>query len=446
MSDKTPGKTNKFLVRLTAATGGGMFLDGFMFAAIAAVLAQGTFKNDLDITGVVVGLVSAATLIGTLIGSPIIGYVTDRLGRKPMFLADMLIFLVCSLLMLGVANVWEFIVLGILWGVAIGGDYAIGSPLLAEYVPARNRGNYLCLLEIGWNAGYVLSYVIGFAILSAFPHAWPWELATPVVPVLIILALRHGLPESPRWLISKGREEEARKSLARAGWATSPSEYKGEQQEDTRWTTLFRPEYIARTIFCCVFWICIVLPYFSLTFFQAEVLGTIGLANEVIGAIIGTCLALVGATTGWFLIDRVGRRPLLIVPMFGTAFFLAVVGLNKIIGLSVGITVICFFGYFLTYGVMSILAGVYPVEVFPTSVRTSGEGVSSAASRVGAAVGTFLLPVGLSRYGLSPVLFVLAGVGCVGGITSFFLAPETAGKTLTETGGRAGTGRKVARS
>lgn len=445
-TESASNSSNGFLARLTAATGGGMFLDGFVFAAIAAVIAQGTFTHDLALSSSMLGLVSASTLIGTVIGGPLIGYLTDAVGRKPMFILDLCIFLVCALLMLFVTAAWEIVILGVFLGMAIGGDYAIGSPLLGEYTPARKRGYYLGLLEILWNVGYVLSFLIGYLVLSAFPQAWHFVLASAAIPAAVILLLRHGLPESPRWLLAKGRTEEAQQVLAQSGLTEQSLEYKDELEDETKWTTLFEPEYISRTIFSCVFWICIVIPYFALTFFQSDVLRTIGMTNAVVGALIGTCVALIGATVGWFLIDRVGRRIILIVPMFATATFLAVVALNKILHLSIAITIICFFGYLLFYGVMSILPGVYPLEVFPTSVRTSGMGFSAAASRVGAAAATFVLPIGLSAFGLSPVLFALAGVCLIGGITSLALAPETAGKSLSETGSRKGTDRQVSRA
>jgi putative MFS transporter len=113
--------------------------------------------------------------------------------------------------------------------------------------------------------------------------------------------------------------------------------------------------------------------------------------------------------------------------------------------MPVGVTVASFFGYLLFYGVMSILPGVYPLEVFPTAVRTTGMGFASAMSRVGATAGTFLLPIGLDAYGLGPVLIALAIVCFIGWVVSLVLAPETAGKLLTETGSPQGTGRDVVR-
>jgi len=443
-----PPKTrtaNAFLRRLTAATGGGMFLDGFVFAAIAAVIAGKAFTADLHLSSTTLGLISASTLIGTIIGGPLIGYLTDIIGRRPMFIADLCIFLACALFMLVVNAGWEVVVLGVFLGMAIGGDYAIGSPLLGEFMPARKRGHYLGLLEILWNVGYVVSFLIGFLVLHAYPQAWHIVLASAAVPAALILLMRHGLPESPRWLLSKGRTEQAQQILAELGENRDTSEFDDEAEEKTRWITLLDRAYLARTTFCCVFWMCIVIPYFALAFFQSEVLGVIGLENPVLAALLGTCVALLGAAIGWFLIDRVGRRLILIVPMFATGVFLAVVALNKALHLSIAVTVVCFFGYLLFYGVMSILPGVYPLEVFPTTVRTSGMGLSSAASRVGAAIATFLLPVSLATFGLSPVLLALAAVCVIGGVTSVLLAPETAGKTLTETGSRTGTDKRVLR-
>jgi putative MFS transporter len=132
----------------------------------------------------------------------------------------------------------------------------------------------------------------------------------------------------------------------------------------------------------------------------------------------------------------VGRRPLLIIPMFVCGAALTVVAFGDALGLPAFINVVCFFGYLFFYGIMSILCGVYPLEVFPTSVRTSGLGVASGFSRIGAATATFLVPIGFAAFGLVPVLLALAGVSFFGGVISLIWAPETAQKHLTETGAR----------
>ncbi|MHA7987039.1 MFS transporter [Rathayibacter sp. CAU 1779] len=158
------------------------------------------------------------------------------------------------------------------------------------------------------------------------------------------------------------------------------------------------------------------------------------MSNPVVAALLGTCVALVGAVIGWYLIDKIGRRPLLIIPMFATGICLTLVALGTVLNLPAAVTVVCFFGYLLFYGSMSILCGVYPLEVFPTPVRTSGLGLASGFSRIGAALATFLTPIGFAQLGLGPVLIVFAGVCFLGGVVSLVMAPETARKSLTETG------------
>jgi MFS transporter, putative metabolite transport protein len=423
-----------FLRRLTAATGGGMFLDGFVFATIAAVIAGTAFSKELGLTPVTLGLISSATLVGTMIGGPLIGYLTDVVGRKPMFIVDLCIFLAASLAMFIVTEPWQIIALGVILGMAIGGDYAIGSPLLGEFAPVRNRGRYLAVLEILWNVGYVTAFFVGLVVLSLAPEAWRFVLASSAIPAGVILMLRHGLPESPRWLIGKGRRAEAEKVLADLGVDPERAGYLEEPETKTRWRTLFSRAYIGRTAFASLFWVCIVIPYFALTFFQSEVLATLGIDNPVVVALLGTMVALLGAATGWYLIDKVGRRPLLIIPMFVCGAALTVVALGDLLAFPVALNVVCFFAYLFFYGIMGILCGVYPLEVFPTSVRTSGLGLASGFSRVGAAVATFLVPIGFATLGLVPVVLILAGVSVFGGVISLILAPETARKHLTDTG------------
>ncbi len=431
----TEQRRRRLLLRLTAATSGGMFMDGFVFASIAVVAAGQVFREELGITPLWQGIISASTLIGTMVGSPVAGYVTDRFGRRPMFTADLCVFLISAALMFFVQAPWQVVTLGVIMGVAVGADYAIGSPLLGEFTPASERGRYLSVLEIFWNVGYVVAFSVGFLITWADPGAWRWALAAGVLPAAVILVVRHGLPESPRWLLSQGRRQEAAHIIEHdLGMSPEDPEFADESQESASWRILFGRQYLARTVFSSVFWICIVLPYFALTFFQADVLRTLGIHNALASAVLGTIVALCGAVTSWFLIDRVGRRTVLIVPMFVTGAALCVVSLGA--ALPMVVTVLCFFTYLFFYGIMCVLPGVYPLEIFPTAVRTTGVGIASAASRVGAAIGTFLLPLAMTAVGFGPTILIMAAVCLLGGVSSLIMAPETNGKALSETGGR----------
>jgi putative MFS transporter len=137
---------------------------------------------------------------------------------------------------------------------------------------------------------------------------------------------------------------------------------------------------------------------------------------------------------GWYIVDKVGRRKILIPPMFFCAVFLLLAAAHNALPAEIG--ALCFFGYLFSYGIMSILPGIYPEEIFPSSVRGSGVGVSTAASRAAAALGTFLLPTIQSTLGTPAVLIIMGAVSLIGGVTSFYWAPETNGRTLTATSDR----------
>src|ERR1700742_4727885 len=135
-------KGRRFLRKLTAATGGGMFIDGFIFATFAAALA-GRAHDALHVTPLWESWISASVLIGTFFGGIGLGYVPEKIGRKPMFIADLSVFLGCAVLMFFVTSAWQVFSLGVIMGLAVGADYSIGSPLLGEVVHAKKTGNYL---------------------------------------------------------------------------------------------------------------------------------------------------------------------------------------------------------------------------------------------------------------------------------------------------------------
>jgi MFS transporter, putative metabolite transport protein len=431
--DLTP-KARAFLRRMTAATGGGMFIDGFVFATFAAAFA-GRAYYALNVTPLWEQWISASVLIGTFFGGIGLGYVTDRIGRKPMFTIDLSVFLGAAVLMFFVQSPWQVFALGVVMGLAVGADYSIGSPLLGEFAQAKKRGNYLGVLEISWNVGYVVAYLIGYVVNTYEPGAWRIILGASVVPAVICLFIRHGLPESPRWLITKGRRDEALAIMRDNMEAADPGDMVDEEVVATQWRLLFSPDYLRRTIFACTFWSAIVLPYFALTFFQPTILRSLGLgSNALLGALLGTIIALAGATVGWYIVDKVGRRKILVPPMFICAAFLLLSAAHNALPGEAG--AIFFFGYLFSYGVMSILPGIYPEEIFPSSIRGSGVGVSTAASRAAAALGTFLLPTINSALGTPAVLIIMGAVSLIGGVTSLFWAPETNGRPLTETSHR----------
>ncbi len=126
-------------------------------------------------------MTSASVLIGTFFGGLIIGYITNKVGRKPMFMFDLVLFTACAFTLFFVQSAWQVFALGIVMGIAVGGDYVIGSPLLAELSQKKDCGNYLGLLEISWNIGYVVAYIISYSINTDWSGGWRVILGISIV-------------------------------------------------------------------------------------------------------------------------------------------------------------------------------------------------------------------------------------------------------------------------
>ncbi len=419
------------LRRLTRATAWGEGLDGYDLGVLSVVLPLLTVG--LGLSPVWAGLIGAAALIGIFVGAPIAGYLTDRFGRRRMFLIDIAAFVVLGVAQGFVTEPWQLFVVRLLLGVAIGAEYAIGAAMLAEFAPARGRGRRLAKLLVSWYVGFLVSVVAAYVLVDLAGWSWRWVLVTGAVPALVVLLLRVGLPESPRWLLQQGRVDEAREIVDRhlGGEEYFRAEEFAGEQAGGGWRRLFARDLRSRTVFVSVFWACNVAPYFAIFTFAPQVFASLQLGDERASTIAVNALAAIGAVVGMLTIERVGRRRQLIVPFWIMTVALLVVGLW---GSAPGFVIALSFAVFaFSNALQGNLTAVYPIELFPTDVRSSGVGVGSAMSRIGAAVGTFLLPIGLSTIGTAACMLIGAAVCVVGAVVSHRLAPETTGRTLTRT-------------
>ena len=201
-----PGRTG-FLRRITVATAFGEGLDGYDLGVISVVLPLAS--TALDLTTVEEGLLGASSLVGIFFGGPIFGYLTDRFGRRKIFILDLIAFVILGALQGVVDSAPLLLALRFALGLAIGAEYAIGQTMLAEFVPSQGRGRRLSSLQASWYGGFLLAVVVAY-ILDGLGVSWQLILATGAIPGLAMLLLRQGLPESPRWLASRGREDEAK--------------------------------------------------------------------------------------------------------------------------------------------------------------------------------------------------------------------------------------------
>ena len=270
-----PGRTGS-LRRITVATAFGEGLDGYDLGVISVVLPLAS--TALDLTTVEEGLLGASSLAGIFFGAPIFGYLTDRFGRRKIFILDLIAFVILGALQGVVDSAPLLLALRFALGLAIGAEYAIGQTMLAEFVPSEGRGRRLSSLQASWYGGFLLAVVVAY-ILDGLGVSWQLILATGAIPGLATLLLRQGLPESPRWLASRGREDEAKEIVDEhlGGDYYEDEDLGDENTEPASFARLFARDTWRSTAFASIFFTCLVAPYFGdLHLLCAQVFSSLG--------------------------------------------------------------------------------------------------------------------------------------------------------------------------
>jgi putative MFS transporter len=418
--------------RLALACSGGPLLDGYILSIVGVALIGMT--PELGLSTADVSLIGASALIGMFVGGAVFGVLTDRIGREVMYTLDLLVMVACSVASFWASDVWVIVALRFVLGMAVAADYPIATSLLAEWLPAKDRGRLLGKQIVAWYAGSVLAYVVGYAFLQlGGSGSWRWMQASSAVLCVFFLLVRRGSPESPLWLAQHGRGEEAvavvRKHLGREA---TVEELRGEKVETVSLRMLFQPPYLRRTLFCGTFFLCQVAPLFAMLTFGPAILGSFGLPGGTVMDTLGTGLIslvfLVGCYPALRAIDRHGRRPTLIWSFALMIVPLVFLGVWPTAPALLALLALC--AYAFLCGGPNVLDWTYPNELFPTSVRATAVGLATSVSRIGAAIGTYLLPMSLTGLGIGPTMLLAAALTAVGLLVSIRWAEETRGLGL----------------
>lgn len=422
---------SRFLLWNLLYCAGGMVLDGFVFGTMA--IALGPAAADLDISDWWMGLISAGALIGIFMGSLVVGWAADRFGRRKLFIYELLLFMAAGIAQLWAGGPESLFALRVVLGVAIGSEYAISAAMLAEFSPRKQRGASLSSLQTFWLVGYVIAYFASYA-LDANGVPWRWILASIAVVAALVLLSRVGAPESPRWLASKGRLDEALAIVKRRyGEEYGVDDLALEKGAHVRYSVLFGPRYRTRTAFAAIFWTCQITCAYALLLFLPMIFTALGIGEGLTADIVINAATVVGGALGIYLCWRLARRPLVIWSfVVMTVFMLIMAGYQLV---PSWFTLIAFVVFMLTINGASNLEFVYPAEMFPTEVRSSAVGFAAATARIGSVASAFVLPSLLTSIGAAWTLALLAGVCACGAVVSALWAPETRNLSLLESSG-----------
>lgn len=418
----------KFHAKILAYTIGGSFLDGYILGIIEfAMLMLIPYMN---MSASWQGLIGSSPLMGVFIGSLFFGKLSDIIGRQKIYTINFIIIVVASALQFFVNTAPPLFILRLILGICIGAEYAIGPALITEFLPANRRGGALASLSVFWSVGYSVSAYVGYLLQDLGDESWRWILCSSAFFGIIVLILRIGMPESPRWLILNGQIEKAehviRMHLGEDVTAENIIHDVENMNRENRssYKHLFINGMWKKTLFCSIIEMASVFPIFGILTFTPMVLSEIGVENEDTGTMMLNVFMLIGTILAIFVVDKIPRKMYCAWTFLLAGVPLIVLGIWSSIGgvLIVGLFCTCIF--FNTIG-GALVMYIYPSEVFPTSVRSSGIGFVTAASRIGSALGTFVVPVFIAASSLETVLIAMGVAQLIAVAATILWAPET---------------------
>jgi MFS transporter, putative metabolite transport protein len=402
------GTMTRQRLRSTVLLASGMLIDAYDLLAVGAALLflQRYFHMDSGQAA----LVTFVGFLGAAVGMVAVGDLTDRFGRRVIFVINLVVFVVFAVVSASVTNVPELLAVRFLMGLGIGADVPTSMSYVAEVTPAQTRGYYLGgLTQILWVCGALLATVVAvIAWPLAGDEAWRWVFGLGAVPALVVLALRQGVPESPRWLARRGRAQETTASLRRLGLTEQPGLDVGSRREGSI-GDLFRRPYRAR--------LAMTSSIFALIGFSAGVttvaapfvfhyFGLLGIAGSLASSMLIWIVALIGTIISAPLFDRFGRIPIGVTAASVTTVALVVMGL-----FGKGDPAVLIITYFLVTIANWAGSGVWwtlSAELFPTSLRGRASGIANAACRLTVGADVYIIASGSEALGFNGVILVFA--------------------------------------
>jgi SP family galactose:H+ symporter-like MFS transporter len=429
-----------YVAAIVSALGGLLF--GYDTGVISGAILF--IENDFALSNLLIGIVVSAVLIGAVMGAAAGGYLADKVGRRSMILVAALIFTVGAVGTAFTPNVGLLIVGRIIVGLGIG-IASMSAPLyISEVAPAKVRGSLVSLNQLAITIGIVVSYLVDYALAPI--QGWRYMLGFAAIPAVILGLGMLPLPDTPRWLASHGKFEKARAVLKRIRNDVDVEKEFGEIQDSLRqqktgraelFNPLVKPALIigvALAIFQQVTGINTVI-YYAPKIFQFA--GVTSSSSAIFATLLVGVINVFFTVVAILLLDRIGRRPLLLIGLAGMVSSLTLLGVTFYLSSLSSLV-----GSLATVGLMVYVAsfaiGLGPVfwllisEIYPLKVRGLAMSIASEAnwgSNLIIALTFLILVQVLSKSG---TFWFYAVVGIAALIFCYKRVPETKGHTLEE--------------
>ena len=434
-----------FHYRLLLLSGLGWLFDSMDGGLMSFVLAR--LKTEWRLTPDQIAALSSAGLFGMFLGGAVAGSLADRFGRKGVFQTTLVIFSVATGLCALAQGFGSLLLLRFLVGFGLGGELPVAAALVSEFAPARHRGRLVVLLESFWAFGWAAAAIIAELLarqaeVAGRPFPWRTAFLIGALPALYVLVLRRALPESPRYLASRGRLAEAESTLrsieTQCGiepGAPLAEDGAGGPGRRARLRDLFGRGVARRTAMLWILWFAMAYSYYGIFTWLPTLLAGRGfpLVQSFQFTLIITLAQIPGYFAAAFLVERIGRKATLV------PFMLLCAVSSWAFGGSQTPNDLVLWGCLVSFfnlGAWGVTYGYTP-ELYPTWLRGTGTGSAAAFGRIGGVLAPLVVGklMGTWGGGFSAVFAMFAAVLVAGSIGVLALGEETKGRSLEEISG-----------
>lgn len=398
--------------RVLTGSGLGWALDAMDVGLISFILAA--LAQQWDLTKTESGWIASVGFIGMALGASLGGLLADRFGRRQVFAVTLLVYGLATGASALAGSVAVLLVLRFFVGLGLGAELPVASTYVSEFAPRRIRGRLIVILEAFWAVGWTAAALIAYFVIPLSDDGWRWAFALGAIPAVYALVVRWGLPESPRWLVGRGRIAQAERIVAafeadagvvaeKAILKEAPSRALA-SSAGARVQSLWWPEFRVRTASIWLVWFCVNFAYYGAFIWIPSLLLDAGysLVSSFGFTLIITLAQLPGYAVAAWLIEIWGRRLTLSVFLVGSAvsaiLFGTASGEGTLIASGMALS-------FFNLGAWGALYAVTP-ELYPTSLRATGAGWAAGVGRIASIIAPLLVPVLLVAGG-APLVFAI---------------------------------------
>jgi SP family arabinose:H+ symporter-like MFS transporter len=425
-------------VTVIAAIGGLLF--GFDTAIVAG--ATRYLKDQFALSSLQEGWAVSVVLIGCMFGAGFAGVISDRIGRKRFMLVSAILFFISAIGCALPQNMIQFLIFRFVGGLGIGSASILAPLYIAEVSPAKIRGALVSVNQMAIVTGILLAYFVNWAFAGAGPNNWRWMYGMGALPSVVFFLLLLRVPESPRWLVKKSREAEALEVLSRVNdRETAAGEVRSIKEtillERGSLAELFRPGFrralfiaIVLAILQQITGINAILYYAPRIFERAGFERISAIGQSTIVGLVNMLFTIVAI----LLVDRVGRKPLLLIAAAGMGVSQLLLGaafrVESFSGTGILLLILLYIAFFAM--AMGPIVWVVMSEIFPTRMRGSAMAFATVALWVADFAVTLSFPVIADRLDQTTAFWFYALMCAVDLVFMIFFLPETKGKTLEE--------------